>query len=444
MLGEGLGVQRQREDCEKVARDRGWRVYDCYVDNDVSAFSGKRRPDYERLLEDVAARRINGIIAWHTDRLHRSPKELEAFIDLVESTGCTVDTVQAGPVDLSTPSGRVMARTLGAFARYESEHKSERIRRKLEQNAAAGRIHGGRRPYGWDDDRVTIRECEAAVIRTAAERILAGASMKSLCRDLNAAGATNTEGNPWQHATLRAVMMRPRNAGLRRHRGTIIGQGEWQPILDVQVWDDVRRVLTDPRRRTTPGAAGRTRLLSGIAICDVCGGIMRSAKGKAYKGKWRWIYRCKSASCVTRDLERLDDYITRLVCARLAREDAADLLVPESEAGPDPRVEIERLRQRLDDAASDYADDLITADQLRTITARLREQMANVEVRATPPTHLRPLAAVVQADDVETAWKSLDVRQQRDLIGTLVDIRVRPTMCGRKTFDYDAVAVTWK
>src|SRR4051794_22029944 len=117
VLGDGLGVHRQAEDCRALAKQQGWHVVDEYVDNDTSAFSGKRRLEYERLLSDVRAGRISGIIAWHTDRLHRSPKELEQFIDLVESSRCTVETVQAGPVDLSTPSGRVMARTLGAFAR---------------------------------------------------------------------------------------------------------------------------------------------------------------------------------------------------------------------------------------------------------------------------------------------------------------------------------------
>ncbi|MHB1614503.1 MAG: recombinase family protein [Actinomycetes bacterium] len=284
-LGEGLGVTRQVEDCQTLAQARGWQVVDVFEDNDLSAFSGKRRPAYERMLVDVRSGRITGILAWHTDRLHRSPKELEAFIDLCDQTGCTVDTVQAGPVDLSTPSGRVMARTLGAFARYESEHKSERVRRKLQQNAEAGKHHGGSRPYGWEDDRVTLRPDEAAVVRLAARRLLAGASMKTIVRELNAAGARNTRGGPWQHATVRNTLGRPRNAALRVHHGQVIGDGQWEPILTVDEWSDVHRILTDPTRRTTPGALGRTRLLSGIATCGVCGGPLRAGRTRAVPGR---------------------------------------------------------------------------------------------------------------------------------------------------------------
>ncbi len=51
--GEGLGVQRQLEDCRAEATRRGWRVAEEYVDDDISAYSGKQRPAYQRMLEDL-------------------------------------------------------------------------------------------------------------------------------------------------------------------------------------------------------------------------------------------------------------------------------------------------------------------------------------------------------------------------------------------------------
>jgi site-specific DNA recombinase len=54
--GKSLGVQRQLEDCRKLAADRGWPIGAEYVDNDVSAFSGKPRREYERMLTDLCSR----------------------------------------------------------------------------------------------------------------------------------------------------------------------------------------------------------------------------------------------------------------------------------------------------------------------------------------------------------------------------------------------------
>ncbi|MDQ1740944.1 MAG: site-specific recombinase [Pseudonocardiales bacterium] len=60
--GPGLGVQRQVEDGRKLASQRGWVVAEEYVDNDVSAYSGKRRPAYQRMLADLVAGERDAVI----------------------------------------------------------------------------------------------------------------------------------------------------------------------------------------------------------------------------------------------------------------------------------------------------------------------------------------------------------------------------------------------
>ena len=59
--------------------------------------------------------------------LHPSPARLEDLVDLLERTKVKVLTVGAGEYDLATATGRMSARVVGAVARHESEHKSERV-----------------------------------------------------------------------------------------------------------------------------------------------------------------------------------------------------------------------------------------------------------------------------------------------------------------------------
>ena len=115
--GAGLGVDRQRQDCEALAERNGWQVVEVYVDNDVSAYSGKLRKDYRRMLTDLDQGAATVVIVWHTDRLTRSIVELEEYIELSDRRGIATHTVQAGTIDLATPSGRMTARILGAVAR---------------------------------------------------------------------------------------------------------------------------------------------------------------------------------------------------------------------------------------------------------------------------------------------------------------------------------------
>jgi len=84
--GKSLGVQRQLEDCRKLAADRGWPVGAEYVDNDVSACSGKPRREYARMLADLESGARDAVIVYNLDRLHRRPVELEEFVALCERT----------------------------------------------------------------------------------------------------------------------------------------------------------------------------------------------------------------------------------------------------------------------------------------------------------------------------------------------------------------------
>jgi len=82
--GTALGVTHQLDDCRRLADDLGWAVAAEYVDNDLSAWGSKRRPEYERMMDDPAEGRRDGVVVYHQDRLTRRPSELEQFVDVLD------------------------------------------------------------------------------------------------------------------------------------------------------------------------------------------------------------------------------------------------------------------------------------------------------------------------------------------------------------------------
>src|SRR5215218_3321409 len=95
--GEAFGVNRQEEDCRKLCQDHGWTVVEAYCDNDTSAFNRRKpRARYEAMIDAIKAGKINSIVAWHPDRLHRQSRELIKFIDLINDYHVQVRTVTAG------------------------------------------------------------------------------------------------------------------------------------------------------------------------------------------------------------------------------------------------------------------------------------------------------------------------------------------------------------
>lgn len=139
----------------KLAAALGWQVAGEYVDNDLSASSDKRRPEYERMLADIADGVVDGVVVYNIDRLTRRPAELQAFASAVERAGVRQVKFVTGDVDTGTDDERMMARIMGAFAAKESANIARRVRHKMEQVAAEGRPHGGsRRPFGYAPDMV--------------------------------------------------------------------------------------------------------------------------------------------------------------------------------------------------------------------------------------------------------------------------------------------------
>ena len=126
--GESEAVESQRKACEAKALQLGWQVVAVLSDNDQSAYSGKMRPAYRELLRMLRAGEADAVLAKHEDRLHRSPLELEEYIDVCQPNSVETDFVQSGRLDLRSASGRMTARIRGAVAREEVERKSERER----------------------------------------------------------------------------------------------------------------------------------------------------------------------------------------------------------------------------------------------------------------------------------------------------------------------------
>jgi site-specific DNA recombinase len=445
--GAGLGVERQETECRALADRLGWTVTKVYSDNDISAFSGRRRPSYERMLADVKDGRITAVIGWHPDRLHRRAAELERYITLCEAHQVENQTVTAGMWDLSTASGRMVARQLGAVAVYESEHKSERLRSARIQQAAAGKHHGGIRCYGYAKDGVTVIPEEAAEIANAAKLVAEGVSLRGIVADMNARGVTTVTGKTWTSQQLRQTLLSPRIIGQSSHKGDIVGTAAWPAIIDDATWHAVDAILTDPDRQTNKGGNAPRWLGSGLYVCT-CG--QRAMRASVTGGSKRYTYRCANASDhsathVTRDAVALDDFVERVIVQRLSRPGTVEALLRR-----DDTVDVKALRaeqatlgKRKDKAATMFAAGTIGAGQLATITRladQRSKQIAETLAQAGWRSPLEPLAG----GDIAAAWEGLPLPQKRAILDVIADVHVLPTKPTTRGFDPNGVRIDWK
>lgn len=435
----GAAVERQREDCLRLVRERGWDVERVWVDNDVSASSGRVRPEYARMLAAVERGEVDVIVAWHVDRLTRTLVDLEALIGLAERTDLRIATV-TGDVDLSTDSGRLVGRILASVARGEVERKGARQRRAQQQAAEQGRPAGGRRAFGYASNGVDVVEDEAVLVKAAYADLLAGASLKGIARRWNGAAVLTTMGGTWRHDNVRTVLKNPRYAGLRTYRGEVVGPAVWPALVDEETHAAALALLTMPERRTTSSTA-RKYLLPGLARCWKCGSDVATGHTRHNKR----VYVCRASKCISRAAEPVDDLVERLVIARLSRPDAVDLLTRDD--APDVaehRQRADALRGRLDDLAEALADGTLTLAAVRKASDRVRSELADAEALIQDAARADVMSPIIGADDVSAAWSAADLQQRRAVVAALMDITLTAPKRGRQAFDPTTVVVTWK
>ncbi len=384
--GRELGISRQLEDAQSACKRLSITVVDTYADNDISAStrSSKPRPEYQRMLADVEAGRLNVIVAYSTSRLTRRPMEFERLIEIAEK-GVTIITVKTGDLDLNTARGRRRARDDAARDAEYAEEISELAKRERQQRREQGRWNGGPRPFGWEPDGMTPRAGEQELIRKAADSILAGRSLASIAKEWTAAlGGSPNGGEKCRPSTVRDVLLNPRIAGMLPDERP----ATWPKIVDEQTWRGVGAVLADPSRRRERGA---TRLLTGIAYCGICGEPVHVNGGVTRDGTA--TYRCSAKRHLDRLAAPVDEYVTEILLAYLAREQVRPERVIAGELVSAPQIAA-GLRARLAQLADLVADGAMTPAEYRPRADRLRRELEEAESRAAAAMHTAALASL--------------------------------------------------
>lgn len=448
--GDRLGVQRQEKDCRELCAAREWEVVEVFEDDDRSAYSGRRRPAYERLLELLKDGAVDAVVAWHPDRLHRSPTELETFIDLIDATGAQVATCQAGSYDLTTAAGRMTARVVGATARYESELKSERTARKHLELAQAGKPVGGTRPFGLSADRSSLDEHEAALIRDAARAVLAGETLWTITRRWNEEGVKASRGGRWTQTAVRRILTNPTTAGLRAHKGEVVATATWPAILDRATWEQVRAVL-DGRSGSVPGALTGRRprryLLTGFLWCGRCGERLIAAQGRLRARTYICPHNPAKEGCGGLRIvaDPLEAEIVDQVLAVLVGPDLDERLAAQDHTDETGTLvaRVELLERDLADAALDcYERHTISRAQLAAVTQRLEAERDAVRRRLARDRQRQVLEDAREL--TPETFDALSLDRRRTIIGAVADrVTIGRGTPGSNRFDPARAAVRW-
>ena len=277
------------------------------------------------------------------------------------------------------------------------------------------------RPFGWNEDRLTLNEPEAEILRHAARDVLEGTGLFVICGRLNRQGIKTVRGNNWKTHAMRRVLRAPRIAGFAVYQRELLTDsagnpvtGKWDPILDEATWRAVDSILGNTKTRVERKPGG---LLTNIARCGKCGMGMIIARKK---GTFYYICRdTDSGGCAGTGISgpRLETQIKALLFAYLNKEIEAPQPTWEGQA------RLDEVSSKIAELMEQYRNGL-SGSIVFPMIRRLEDERNELESEQANFTKIKARKQITLTGE----WDDLDLYAQRAVIQSVIEaVVIRPT-----------------
>ncbi|AWS44099.1 recombinase family protein [Streptosporangium sp. 'caverna'] len=479
------GVQDQHAVNRETAARHGWTVVHEFTDNDKSAAKAHVvRDAFEAMVRALRAGRLDdgtpvqGAVVVADDRLARRPGDYERFVEAFTKRDGLVFADSKQTKNLYSEDTESMGLFGVVISKMEVRKMQRRMRRSHRARAESGTPVGGARPFGWQDDRVTLDPVEAPLVRQAARDFIAGRSLHSIAREWQRNGLKTPRGNKWQSVTLKAVLSAPRLCGWRRLDGEIVRDGEgkavvgkWEPILTPEEWLAVQAIIDTRKgglvhndgsvvRLVSSQERERQYLLSGILRCGrptseggICNKPLRAMRRQGIEYH---SYSCSSKAAggcggISRRGDVVDFFISELVMTKMEEVTFSESADDSEWAGEE---ELETAVQQLDELTRRWRTKEISGELYFRVAPELEATMARLRAdraKRTASAEVRQARASLSMEEIRRRWYlseeegGLPLSSKRaHITDALHAVIVHPRGGGRAPFNPDLLEPVWR
>ncbi len=335
---EGYSISGQLNRLKSFCLSQNWTVEEIYIDDGISA-KNMKRPQLQKMLDDVKEKKFNCILVWDLDRLTRSVFDLYKILEILEHHNCKFKSATE-VFDTTSAVGRMFVTMVATVAQWERENTGERISLGLEEKARQGKCPFNFSPIGYDlnkeESKLYINEREAVTIREIFNKYLEGLGSNRLVRHLNNNKYLTKKGGKWSSDTLFKVLKSPIHAGGIRWKGKIYWNTH-DPIVSRDDWEEAQRLMVK-RKTQPPRSVSSDYIFSRMIPCPHCNQNLTGTGTNTYKKDGTKVvyryYRCanhKVDKCTYKNVisqnaleKEFLSYLKRVDFSDFAKEEATN------------------------------------------------------------------------------------------------------------------------
>ena len=287
----GFSLPEQRERLESFCKFRGYEIIDYYEDAGISAKTGNHRPEFERLKDDIKAKKINTIVALKLDRITRSIYDWENLMTFLDENNAYLDCVN-DEINTTSANGKMISRLLMSVSQNEIERTSERTKVGLAGAIKCGHIpHIAPLGYKHEDKRLVIDYSTKDVVVRIFDLYYNGYSYQKISNLFNEEKVLGKDN--WRDSTIVTILENEIYKGDfvhgKRTKNPTYYEDVVEPIISKEMWADCQ---VQKKKNLRSYQRTLTYLYLQKLKCPKCNRILGGKATTKKNGKTYFYYYC--------------------------------------------------------------------------------------------------------------------------------------------------------
>ena len=308
---EGFSLPEQKERLESFCKFKGYEIVDYYEDAGISAKTGNHRPEFERLKNDIKAKKINTIVALKLDRITRSIYDWENLMTFLDENNAYLDCVN-DEINTTSANGKMISRLLMSVSQNEIERISERTKIGL-----AGAIKSGHIPhiaplgYKHEDKKLVIDYSTKDIVVRIFDLYYNGYSYQKISNLFNEEKVLGKDN--WRDSTIQTILENEIYKGDfihgKRTKHPTYYEDVVEPIVSKEMWSDCQ---VQKKKNSKSYQRTLTYLYLQKLKCPKCNRILGGKATTKKNGNTYFYYYCNDCKIQFKE-KIINDYFSQFI-----------------------------------------------------------------------------------------------------------------------------------